>query len=138
MAAQFIKRMSCLSWAPLPAGRGRHDDAISRVVAHCVERIGCLMPGVIVGLCRSSLARCEQLTGEAAGVLDQYMQRIDDLDRIIQPVAARTQVGKCKGLGRPLELQLAHVLASRRIVELRGTVCCRECAHCVLPIVFAS
>ena len=25
-------------------------------------------------------------------MLDQYMQRIDDLDRIIQPVAARTQV----------------------------------------------
>ena len=41
---------------------------------------------------RSSLARCDELTGEAAGVLDQYMQRIDDLDRIIQPVAARTQV----------------------------------------------
>ena len=56
-------------------------------------------PTVATPACRSSLARCEQLTGEAAGVLDQYMQRIDDLDRIIQPVAARTQVifrtGQC-------------------------------------------
>lgn len=57
------------------------------------------------GMCalsgRSSLARCEQLTGEAAGVLDQYMQRIDDLDRIIQPVAARTQVRSESQLARP-------------------------------------
>lgn len=42
--------------------------------------------------CRESLALCDQLTSQAAGVLDQYMQRIDDLDRIIQPVAQRTQV----------------------------------------------
>ena len=50
---------------------------------------------------RSSLARCEQLTGEAAGVLDQYMQRIDDLDRIIQPVAARTQARKNSNMAGP-------------------------------------
>lgn len=48
--------------------------------------------GPVHARCRESLALCEQLTSQAVGVLDHYMQRIDDLDRIIQPVAQRTQV----------------------------------------------
>ena len=49
-------------------------------------------------------------------MLDQYMQRIDDLDRIIQPVAARTQVHKNSILALDrCQLHLLNLNASSQI-----------------------